>query len=106
MSVFRSYVDLEFALMSKLQSLSQKRGVLQTAPTFCSPIYYSWCLLNYISVLLKGHFTKIYSIKGGGLKDLPGFRLKEFSCNHTACIQLNLTRRNPGKILSPLLLIE
>ena len=49
----------------------------------------------------KGHITKVYSIKGGGLKNLHGFRLIGVRCFVFVCIQLNPIRRNPCKFFSP-----
>ena len=54
----------------------------------------------------KGHITKVYSIKGGGLKNLHGFRLIGVRCFVLICIQMNPIRRNPCKFFSPPLLIE
>ena len=49
----------------------------------------------------KGHITKVYSIKGGGLKNLPGFRLIRFSCIQNKPYKLNPIGRNPDKFFSP-----
>ena len=56
--------------------------------------------------MAKGHITKVYSIKGVGLKNLSGFSPIGFSLNGLFCIQLNLVRGNQDKILSPPPLIE
>ena len=48
----------------------------------------------------KGHFTKVYSIKGCELTNFPWIRLIGISCIHTVRTQLILIRRISGKFLS------
>ena len=62
--------------------------------------------VRHLCILSKGHNMKVYTIKGGGLKNLSGFRPIGFSLYGLFCIQLNLIRRKPGKFLSPPRLIE
>ena len=50
--------------------------------------------------MAKGHITKVYSIKGVGLKNLPGFRLIRFSCIQNKPYKLNPIGRNPDKFFS------
>ena len=51
--------------------------------------------------LSKGHITKVYSIKGGAINNLPGFRLIRFSCIQNKPFKQNPIGRNTDKFLSP-----
>ena len=57
--------------------------------------------ISDLSPIFKGHITKVYSIKGGGLKNLPGFRLIRFSCIQNKPYKLNPIGRKPDKFFSP-----
>ena len=68
---------------------------------------YGRILYNYLNdiyfyhCLIKGHITKVYSIKRGGLKNLHGFRLIGFICIQIKTKQRTPIRRNPCKFFSP-----
>ena len=90
---------LDTMLSTPIYNNAAKRGLYYLLKTLCINTFFT--KPSTFEKYAKGHITKVYSILGGGLENLHGFRLIGVRCFVLVCIQLNPIRRNPCKFFSP-----